>query len=366
VIVVDLPPEQAKALCTRLNVLDGAWDLHKLAILMDELCHIPEFDTTLTGFSMPDIQALVAEHLHASLEGKEVQFDVDADLAREGPAITTPGELVALGRHLILCGDSSNPRSFQILLQGRSANCLFTDPPFNVDYYGGNRPTPQKARPKKSRQWKRIYGDNLSQEQYEQWLSEVLTLAVGCLLPGSALYIWNGHKQFGAMYSILKALAVHVSCVITWAKETFAIGYGDYNQQTEFCLYGWREIEGAGAHSWHGPTNESTLWEVKRDPTKTYVHPTQKPLELAERAIRNSTRPGDIVLDAFMGSGTTLIGCERTGRVAVGIELDPHYVDCICRRYIAFVGESNVPPELAYKYRSQPLDSIGASNEVAL
>jgi DNA modification methylase len=151
------------------------------------------------------------------------------------------------------------------------------------------------------------------------------------------------------MHQLLINLGFKVSCVITWAKESFAIGYGDYNQQTEFCLYGWKEDN--GAHHWYGPTNESTLWQVKRDPTHSYQHPTQKPLELAERAIRNSTRSGNIVLDTFLGSGTTLIAAQRTGRRCFGVEIDPHYCDVIARRYIAFVGENVADPGLVKRYQ---------------
>ena len=148
-----------------------------------------------------------------------------------------------------------------------------------------------------------------------------------------------------------------ISCVITWAKESFAIGYGDYHQQTEFCLYGW--LEENGAHNWYGPNNESTLWQVKREPTKSYLHPTQKPLELFERAIRNSTRAGQIVFDAFLGSGTALIAAERTGRRCRGIEIEPHHCDVIVRRYIGFVGQDNVPAELANRYRLSEVAGTG-------
>jgi DNA modification methylase len=150
------------------------------------------------------------------------------------------------------------------------------------------------------------------------------------------------------MRQLLESIGIKVSCVITWAKESFAIGYGDYNQQTEFCIYGWRENN--GAHRWYGPTNESTLWQIHRDPTKEYKHPTQKPLELAERAMRNSSLRGQIVLDTFLGSGTTLIATERLSRKCFGVEIDPHYCDVIVRRWIAFVGVDNAPQNLVEKY----------------
>jgi DNA modification methylase len=157
------------------------------------------------------------------------------------------------------------------------------------------------------------------------------------------------------MHQLLESIGIKVSCVITWAKESFAIGYGDYNQQTEFCLYGWQENN--GAHRWYGPTNESTLWQVHRDPTKEYKHPTQKPLELAERAMRNSSRRGQIVLDTFLGSGTTLIAAARLGRKCFGMEIEPKYCDCIVRRYIALAGKRAVSAEITKRYLSEEVPS---------
>jgi len=147
---------------------------------------------------------------------------------------------------------------------------------------------------------------------------------------------------------ILTGLGFHVSCVITWAKERFAIGFGDYNQQTEFCLYGWKEDN--GSHAWFGPNNESTLWEVHRDLTRDYIHPTQKPIALAQRAMKNSSKRGDLVVDTFLGSGSTLIAAESLERRCFGMEIDPRYCDAIIRRYVSFVGKDKVPKELVEKY----------------
>jgi DNA modification methylase len=149
------------------------------------------------------------------------------------------------------------------------------------------------------------------------------------------------------MHQMLTGLGFHVSCVITWAKPNFAIGYGDYNQATEFCLYAWKAD---APHRWFGPSNESTLWEINRDPTKTYLHPTQKPLALAQRAIRNSSLRDEAVLDLFLGSGSTLIAAEGLGRRCYGLEIDPRYVDVIVRRYIAFVGKDRVPESVKARY----------------
>lgn len=349
VVVVELPLEQEKAFNIALNKIQGDWDERKLALLLDELAKLPEFNVGLTGFETEEISDLLDRALNAeSPQAKEENFDVEEALDRENPAVTQPGELIELGNHRLLCGDSSKLSALRKLVEDNKVHLFFTDPPYNVDYYGGNRPQPEKARPKQSRQWQRIYSDNLDEDEYIKWLGIVLRNASKFLAAGAPVYIWNGHRQFGPMHQLLESIGIKVSCVITWAKESFAIGYGDYNQQTEFCLYGW--LENNGAHRWYGPTNESTLWQIHRDPTKEYKHPTQKPLELAERAMHNSSRRGQIVLDTFLGSGTSLIAAERLSRKCFGIEIDCHYCDVIVRRWIAFVGIDNVPENIVERY----------------
>ncbi len=349
VVVVELPLEQEKAVNIALNKIQGDWDERKLALLLDELTKAPEFNVELTGFETEEISDLLDRALNAdSPQTREENFDVEEALDRENPAVTQPGELIELGNHHLLCGDSGRLSALKKLIGDNKVHLFFTDPPYNCNYYSGNRPQPEKTQPKQSRQWKPIYSDNINQDEYIKWLGTVLRDVSKFLAAGAPVYIWNGHRQFGPMHQLLETIGIKVSCVITWAKESFAIGYGDYNQQTEFCLYGW--LENNGAHRWYGPTNESTLWQIHRDPTKEYKHPTQKPLELAERAISNSSRRSQIVLDTFLGSGTTLIAAERLSRKCFGIEIDPHYCDVIVRRWIAFVGVDNAPQNLVEKY----------------
>jgi len=343
VSVVDLDEYKEKALNLALNKIQGDWDSDKLDILVEELSKIPDFDMGLAGFDFPEVSQI----LDRLEEAKEDEFDLEKELEDIGKPITQKGDLIKLGEHRLLCGDSSSPEDIKRLIGTERVDLVFTDPPYNVNYYGGNRPTTD-ARPKNSRNWERIYNDNLSQEEYEIWLKKIFTNINSYLAPGAPLYCWNGSAQFGPMYQMLTGLGFHVSCVITWAKQNFSISYADYNQATEFCLYSWKENN--GSHNWYGPNNESTLWEVKRDPTKNYTHPTQKPVALAHRAIKNSSKRGDIVLDMFLGSGTALIAAEGLKRKCFGLELDERYCDSIVRRYIAFVGEANVPVILRKKY----------------
>jgi len=307
---------------------------------------------SLTGFDSTEISHLLDR---LALDDEDAFDLADALDAAEGqPPVTQPGELIELGRHRLLCGDAANPQDLERLLEGAQADLVFTDPPYNVNYYGGNRPTPRAARPKRSRSWKRIYMDDLDQGAYEEWLGQVLQNMLAAIAPGASFYIWNGHRQFGPMHALITAAGAHVSCVIVWAKESFAIGYGDYNQQTEFCLYGWgaqrKSAGGNSAHRWYGPTNESTLWQIHRDRTREYRHPTQKPLALADRALRNSSRRGECVLDMFLGSGSTLVSAERLERRCLGLEIDPRYCDAIVRRYIARVGEERASDRLCERY----------------
>lgn len=347
VSVVSLSPEKEKALNIALNKVQGAWDKEKLALLLDELIKMPDFDLTATGFTPPELSQLFDRYLERKGED---DFDTQkvADSIKEPKA--KPGEIIELGPHRILCGDCSILENLKHLIGNEKVGLANIDPPYNVAYMGGERPNP-KARPKKSRHWERIYADNMDDKDYQELLRQILSNISSFMVPGAAAYIWNGHKNFGPMHTILEELGFQVSSVIVWAKPNFAISYADYHEQVEFCLYGW--LKGKGAHRWYGDVNQSTLWELKRDPTKDYIHPTQKPIGLAQRAITNSSVKGDIVLDTFLGSGSTLIAAESLGRRCFGCEISPAYVDAICLRYMQFVGPDKVSDELRKRYMKE-------------
>jgi len=339
VSVVNLDDEKERALNLALNKIQGRWDNEKLGHLLDELSKTPNFDVTLSGFDIPEIGEVLDQLQRVKEDGFEVK-------KIKNPK-TKLGDLIVLGEHRVLCGDCSKAEDIAKLFGKEKAGLIHTDPPYNVNYYGGNRPH-AKARPKNSKQWDRIYGDNMTQEEYEVWFKKVLTNVSNYLDKGADIYVWNGHRQFGPMHLMLTELGFYIGCVITWAKERFAISYGDYNQQTEFCLYGWKEKN--GAHKWHGPNNESTLWDIKRDHTGDYIHPTQKPIAIAHRAIKNSSTRGDIVLDMFLGSGTTLMAADALKRRCFGTEIDPAYCDGIVHRYVAYAGKAKVSKEVLSKY----------------
>jgi DNA modification methylase len=345
-VIVDFSLTKEMAANISLNRIgEGNWDRKKLATLLDELSKMPDFDVGITGFDMPE----VSEILDKYLESKEDDFNFDAAVQSIKEPITKRGELIELGPHRILCGDSSNFEDLKTLMGDEKAAFLDCDYPYNVNYGGGASPNPN-TRPKKSRKWSQIYSDNMPQNEYEIWMRKVFVNIKQVLKPGSAIYVWQGHRQFPPMYQILLDLDFHVSSIICWLKESAAITYADYCFRTEQCLYGW--LNGA-PHYWAGKPGENNVWEVKRDSTKNYIHPTQKPVELATRAIQNSSKRGDIVLDTFLGSASVLIACENLGRRCYGCELDARYVDAAFYRYVAFKGSDKVSEKLRKKYLSE-------------
>jgi len=350
VSVVDLSLEKEKALNIALNKISGDWDQDKLATLLDEICKSPGIDIEVTGFDLPEIENILADLKDPN---SQENFDVEDELNNTGPVITQSGDLIELGiggQHLLLCGDVTEAGDIQRLMGRFRAQLCNCDPPYSVSYDRRNRPTAKLQNdnivPGEARSM-RIQNDDLTPIQYKKWFVKVANSINEVLVPGAPYYIWNSHKNFGLMHDLLSERNFKISSVITWAKESFAPGFGDYNEQTEFCLYGWK---GGAKHNWYGPKNESTLWRIRRDRTDLYRHPTQKALELGERAIRNSSKRGDIVFDPFLGSGTTLIAAARLGRRCFGIEIEPKYCDCVIRRYIALAGKSAVSAEITKRY----------------
>lgn len=342
-IQVELPLEQEKLLNLALNKIHGTPDEILLAKLLSELKQMPQLDVTCSGFDVPEISEILDAQRMPVVED---DFDVDASLASIEEPVTQRGDLIELGEHRVLCGDSANPNDLKTLIGENKVNLLDCDFPYNVNYMGGDRPNPN-TRPKDSRKWDRIYSDDMPQEEYEEWMRKILTKVREYLNPGAAIYIWQGHRQFPPLYQILLDLNFHVACIVAWIKECAAISYADYSFQSEQCLYGW--LNGA-PHYFAGEPGESNVWQIKRDPTKTYQHPTQKPVALRQRSVKNSSKIGDIVLDTFLGSGSILLACEALGRRCFGLEIDPKYCDVVVCRYLNFVGREKVSADLWNKY----------------
>ncbi len=232
------------------------------------------------------------------------------------------GRLVRKARHRLLCGDATLAESYEQLLQGEQVDMVFTDPPYNVNYAN-------TANDKMRGTQRPILNDNLGEGFYDFLLAALKNIVNAC---SGAIYVSMTSSELDALQGAFREAGGKFASYVIWAKSSFTMGASDYQHQYEPILYGWRQ--GAKRH-WCGDRDQSDVWQIKK-PHKNDLHPTMKPVELVERAIRNSSRPGDVVLDSFGGSGTTMIAAEKSGRCARLIELDPKYVDVIVRRWQTF------------------------------
>lgn len=326
VVVLDhLTPTQRRALVIADNRIaeNADWDLDVLRIELEAL-QLEGFDLDITGFDADALADLIA--------GDEPDFDgqTDEDAVPEvvETPISRPGDVWIMGQHRLLCGDATVVESYDRLMQGGAADMVFTDPPYNVNYANS-------AKDKMRGKDRAILNDNLGEGFYDFLLTALTPTVAHCR---GAIYVAMSSSELDTLQSAFRAAGGHWSTFIIWAKNTFTLGRADYQRQYEPILYGWPE--GAQRH-WCGDRDQGDVWSIKK-PQKNDLHPTMKPVELVERAIRNSSRPGNVVLDPFGGSGTTLIAAEKSGRIARLIELDPKYVDVIVRRWEEFTGKQAI------------------------
>lgn len=321
---------QKKALIIADNklALNSDWDNELLMIELQEL-DSEDFDLSVLGFDQDELDALLNP-----IEPTTGLTDEDAvpDVPEEPK--TKLGDIYILGNHRLMCGDSTSIDAVEKLLQSQKADLLFTDPPYGVSYEGGHN--------KKKRQG--IIADTLQGEDLTDLFYESLSTAITWLKDGAALYVWYASGKSIETYASLAKLPLKLRAVIQWYKVKSGLGafMSQYIPNCEPCMYLHKE---GCSPSWYGPTNEKTVWELKKESTNNF-HPTQKPVELPERAITNSTKQGDSVLDLFGGSGSTLIACEKIGRLARVMELDPKYCDVIVKRWEDFTGKKAILSEL--------------------
>ena len=323
VVVLDhLTPTQRRALVIADNRIaeNAGWDD---ALLRVELEALQEegFDLDLTGF---DDDAL-ADLLAGDEPHNEGQTDDDAVPEVSETPVSRPGDVWLLGPHRLLCGDATVADTHAHLLAGDPADMVFTDPPYNVNYANS-------AKDKMRGKDRAILNDNLGDGFHDFLLAALTPTVANCR---GAIYIAMSSSELDTLQAAFRAAGGHWSTFIIWAKNTFTLGRADYQRQYEPILYGWPE--GVQRH-WCGDRDQGDVWQIKK-PQRNDLHPTMKPVELVERAIRNSSRPGAVVLDPFGGSGTTLIAAQKAGRVARLIELDPKYVDVIVRRWQDWTGK---------------------------
>jgi DNA modification methylase len=295
------------------------WDEDLLRLELEEL-KLDDFDLALTGFDADELLEIMAG------EETTTEGNTDEDAAPEVPVnpVSKPGDVWIMGQHRLLCGDSTDAASYDTLLGTERVAMIFQDPPYNVDYAntakdklrGTNRP---------------ILNDNLGDGFQDFLLAAFKPALARC---NGAVYVAMSSSELDTLQAAFRAAGGKWSTFIIWAKNTFTLGRSDYQRQYEPILYGWPE--GQNRH-WCGDRDQSDVWAIKK-PQKNDLHPTMKPVELVERALRNSSRPGDTVLDPFGGAGTTVIAAEKSGRKARMIELDPKYCDVIVRRWQDFSG----------------------------
>ena len=321
VVVLDhLTPTQRRALIIADNRIaeNAGWDDAMLRVELDAL-RDDDFDLSLTGF---DADALA--DLFEGDEGDTGQTGDDEVPESQENVISRPGDVWLLGAHRVLCGDATDAASYDVLLQGKEVDMTVTDPPYNVNYANS-------AKDKMRGKDRAILNDNLGDGFYDFLLAALTPIMANCT---GAVYVAMSSSELDVLQAAFREAGGKWSTFIIWAKNTFTMGRSDYQRQYEPILYGWPE---GGKHHWCGDRDQSDVWQIKK-PHKNDLHPTMKPVELVERAIRNSSKPGDVVLDPFGGSGTTLIAAEKSGRTARLMELDPKYVDVIVRRWQDWTG----------------------------
>ena len=322
VVLEHLSPTQRRALVIADNRIaeNAGWDEAMLRIELVTL-QDDDFDVSLTGFDADALAELLADE-----DGNGAgETDDDAVPEITETPISRLGDVWVLGGHRLLCGDSTKAECFEQLLQGEPVDMVFTDPPYNVNYAN-------TAKDKMRGTNRAILNDNLGDGFYDFLLAALTPTIANCR---GGIYVAMSSSELDVLQSAFREAGGKWSTFVIWAKNTFTLGRSDYQRQYEPILYGWPE--GATRH-WCGDRDQSDVWQIKK-PHKNDLHPTMKPVELVERAIRNSSRPGNVVLDPFGGSGTTLIAAEKSGRLARLIELDPKYVDVIVRRWQDWTGK---------------------------
>ena len=322
VVVLDhLTPTQRRALIIADNRIaeNAGWDD---AMLRIELQSLQEdgFNLDITGFDADALAEIMAGE-ETTVDGNT---DEDAIPELSETAISRPGDMWILGNHRLVCGDATQAPSYEQLLAGQRVQMIWSDLPYNVNYANS-------AKDKLRGKHRPILNDNLGEGFYD-FVFDALSL----MLPhcDGAVYIAMSSSELDTLQAAFRAAGGKWSTFIIWAKHTFTLGRADYQRQYEPILYGWPE--GSSRH-WCGDRDQGDVWNIKK-PARNDLHPTMKPVELMERSIRNSSRPGDVVLDCFGGSGSTLIAAEKSGRRCFMMELDPKYCDVIVRRWQEFSG----------------------------
>ncbi len=333
-VVVDMPEDKEKALNIALNKISGDWDKDKLALVIADL-QGSDFDVSLTGFDPAEIDDLFKDTLKDGV--KDDDFDVDAELKE--PTVTKFGDVWTLGRHRLVCGDSTKADPFALLMGDRKANLVITDPPYNVNYEGSAG---------------KIQNDNMGNDAFYQFLLDAFTNTAAVMADDASIYVFHADTEGLNFRRAFADAGFYLSGCCIWKKQSLVLGRSPYQWQHEPVLYGWKN---GGKHQWYTGRKETTIWEFDK-PKKNGDHPTMKPIPLLAYPIMNSSMSNTLVLDPFGGSGSTLIACEQTDRSCFTVELDEKFCDVIVKRYIEQVGSAEkvslLRDGLTYSYEEVP------------
>ena len=315
VFVDHLTEAQKKAYIIADNrfALDAGWDEEMLKLEIEALQDMA-FDLSLTGFDDAELSKLFEAD-----DVKDDEFDVEAELQK--PTKTQIGDIWLLGKHKLVCGDSTKAETFVILMNEEKANLVITDPPYNVNYEGSAG---------------KIKNDNMENDKFYHFLLDAFTNTEKAMADDASIYVFHADTEGLNFRKAFKDAGFYLSGTCIWEKQSLVLGRSPYQWQHEPVLFGWKR---KGKHQWYTGRKESTIWKFDK-PKKNGEHPTMKPIPLLAYPIMNSSMTNCIVLDPFGGSGSTLIACEQTGRIARTIELDEKFCDVIVSRYIEQVGSS--------------------------
>ncbi|MBQ4401683.1 MAG: site-specific DNA-methyltransferase [Synergistaceae bacterium] len=301
-----------------MNKIQGTWDVEKLADVLSSLKEI-NYDICKTGFDIPEVESIFSSIYDK--EVKEDNFDVDEEQA----TFSKVGDLWVLGKHRIICGDSTVPETYERLMDGVKADLLLTDPPYLVAY---------------SNMAGSIKNDNLTDREGYEFLRKAFECFADNLADNSAAYVFYASTKARVFHDAFEDAGFRVSSGLVWRKDSMVLSRTDYQQNFEPIIYGWKRD---GRHTWYGDRKQTTCFDfVRPKNAKKEGHPTSKPVQLMAYLIKQSTASDGIVLDGFHGSGSTMMACEQLGRKCRAIELDEKFVDVQVQRYIKFTGNSDV------------------------
>ena len=297
--------------------MDAGWDEELLRVEIEAL-QAEAFDVSLTGFDPNEIDDLFKENLKVGLHDDD--FDIEAELKK--PTFTKAGDVWTLGRHRLVCGDSTKKETYDILMDGKKANLVLTDSPYNVNYEG----TAGK-----------IKNDHMANDAFYQFLLDAFTNMEAVMADDASIYVFHADTEGLNFRRAFADAGFYLSGCCIWKKNSLVLGRSPYQWIHEPVLFGWKK---SGKHAWYAGRKETTVWEYDK-PKKNADHPTMKPIALLAYPIMNSSMSNAVVLDPFGGSGSTLIACEQSDRICYTVELDEKYCDVIVKRYIEQVGSSD-------------------------